>query len=122
MDDDGYNPEQYVDAVMSVIKPEDLVALYNTVCRSLEIYPGQSRILSEGILAWLPRKDIVETVELEYELSWDEDRKCTSNTVLLHENTPLLDVVREVYYDMNFSEDLDKRIKEKANELFKESK
>ena len=122
MDDDGYNPEQYVDAVMSVIKPEDLVALYNSVCRSLEIYPGQSRILSEGILAWLPRKDIVETVELEYELSWDEDRKCTSNTVLLHENTPLLDVVREVYYDMNFSEDLDKRIKEKANELFKESK
>ena len=51
MDDDGYNPEQYVDVVMSVIKPEDLVALYNTVCRSLEISPGQSRILAEGILA-----------------------------------------------------------------------
>ena len=79
MDNDGYNPEQYVDVVMSVIKPEDLVAMYNTVCRLLEIYPGQSRILAEGILAWLPRKDIMETVELEYELSWDEDKKCTSN-------------------------------------------
>ena len=52
MDDDGYDPEKYVDVLMSVIKPEDLVALYNTVCRSLEISPGQSRILAEGILAW----------------------------------------------------------------------
>ena len=120
MDDDGYDPEKYVDVLMSVIKPEDLVALYNTVCRSLEISPGQSRILAEGILAWLGRKDIVETAELEYELSWDEDRKCTSNSVLSHENSPLLDVVRGVYHDMNFSADLDKRIKEKANELFKE--
>ena len=122
MDDDGYDPEKYVDVLMSVIKPEDLVALYNTVCRSLEISPGQSRILAEGILAWLGRKDIVETVELEYELSWDEDRKCTSNSVLSHENSPLLDVVCWVYHDMNFSADLDKRIKEKANELFKETK
>ena len=122
MDDNGYNPEQYVDVVMSVMKPEDLVALYNTVCRLLEIYPGQSRMMADGILAWLPRKDIVETVELEYELSWDEDKKCTSNSVLSHENSPLLDVVREVYHDMNFSADLDRRIKEKANELFKETK
>ena len=122
MDDDGYDPEKYVDVLMSVIKPEDLVALYNTVCKSLEISPGQSRILAEGILAWLGSKDIVETVELEYELSWDEDRKCTSNSVLSHENSPLLDVVRGVYNDMNFSADLDKRIKEKANELFKETK
>ena len=44
-----------------------------------------------------------------------------SNSVLSHENSPLLDVVREVYHDMNFSADLDKRIKEKANELFKET-
>ena len=122
MDDNGYDSEQYVDVVMSVIKPEDLVALYNTVCRLLETYPGQSRMLSDGILAWLPRKDIVETVELEYELSWDEDKKCTSNSVLSHENSPLLDVVREVYHDLNFSADLDKRIKEKANEIFKETK
>ena len=122
MDDDGYNPEQYVDVVMSVLKPEDLVALYNTICRLLEIYPGQSRILAEGILAWLPRKDIVETIELEYELSWDEDKKCTSNSVLAHENSPLLDVVRELNHDMNFSADFDKRIKEKGNELFKETK
>ena len=122
MDDNGYNPEQYVDVVMSVMKPEDLVALYNTVCRLLEIYPGQSRMMADGILAWLPRKYIVETVELEYELSWDEDKKCTSNSVLSHENSPLLDVVREVYHDMNFSVDLDRRIKEKANELFKETK
>ena len=122
MDDVGYNPEQYVDAVMSVIKPEDLVALYNTVCRLLEIYPGQSRMMAEGILAWLPRKDIVETMELEYELSWDEDKKCTSNSVLAHENSPLLDVVRELYHDMNFSADLDRRNKEKVNTLFKESK
>ena len=122
MDDNGYNPEQYVDVVMSVIKPEDLVALYNTICRLLEIYPGQSRMMADGILAWLPRKDIVQTVELEYELSWDEDRKCTSNSVLSHENSPLLDVVREVYHDLNFSADLDKRIKEKANEIFKETK
>ena len=122
MDDDGYDPEKYVDVLMSVIKPEDLVALYNTVCRSLEISPGQSRILAEGILAWLGRKDIMETVELEYELSWDEDRKCTSNSVLTHEKSPLLDVVHGVYHDMNFSADLDKRIKEKANELFKKTK
>ena len=122
MDDDGYDPEKYIDVLMSVIKPEDLVALYNTVCRSLEISPAQSRILAEGILAWLGRKEIVETVEPEYELSWDEDRKCTSNSVLSHENSPLLDVVRGVYHDMNFSVDLDKRIKEKANELFKETK
>ena len=122
MDDNGYNPEQYVECVMSVMKPEDLVVLYNTVCRSLEINPAQSRIMAEGILAWLPRKDIVETVELEYELSWDEDKKCTSNLVLAHINSPLLDVVREIYYDLNFSADLDKRIKEKANELFKETK
>ena len=122
MDDNGYDPEQYVDIVMSVIKPEDLVALYNTICRSLEIYPGQSRMMADGILAWLPRKDIVETVELEYELSWDEDKKCTSISVLSHKNSPLLDVVREVYHDLNFSADLDKRIKEKANEIFKETK
>ena len=122
MDDNGYDPEQYVDVVMSVIKPEDLVALYNTICRLLEIYPGQSRMMADRILAWLPRKDIVETVELEYELSWDEDKKCTSNSVLSHENSPLLDVVREVYHDLNFSADLDKRIKEKANEIFKETK
>ena len=119
MDDDGYNPEQYVDVVMSVMKPGDLLALYNTVCRFLEVYPGESRIMAEGILAWLPRKDIVETVELEYELSWDEDKKCTSNSVLAHENSPLLDVVREIYHDMNFAADFDKRIKEKANELLK---
>ena len=122
MDDNGYDPEQYIDVVMSVIKPEDLVALYNTICRLLEIYPGQTRMMADGILAWLPRKDIVGTVELEYELSWDEDRKCTSNSVLSHENSPLLDVVREVYHDLNFSAYLDNRIKEKANEIFKETK
>ena len=122
MDDNGYNAEQYVDVVMSVMKPEDLVALYNTVCRLLEIYPGQSRIIAEGILAWLPRKDIIETMELEYELSWDADKKCTSNSVLAHENNPLLDVVHKIYHDMNFSADFDKRIKEKAIKLFKETK
>ena len=78
--------------------------------------------MADGILAWLPRKDIVQTVELEYELSWDEDKKCTSNAVLSHENSSLLDVVCEVYHDLNFSADLDKRIKEKANEIFKETK
>ena len=110
MDDDGYNPEQYIDVVLSVIKPEDFVTLYNTVCRSLEISPGQSSILAEGILAWLGRKYIMETVELEYELSWDEERKCTSNSVLSHENSPLLDVVREVYHDMNFSANFLKKL------------
>ena len=39
-----------------------------------------------------------------------------------YENSPLLDVVRGVYHDMNFSAYLDKRIKEKTNELFKETK
>ena len=123
-DEASFDADEYVNVVMGVIKPEDLIALYNTICRYLGIFPGPSAAMAQGILAWYPRNEIVESVRFDVGPSWDEEEECKveSDPMMMYQNAPLKHLVREVYHDMNMGADIDKRIKQKYIELYKQMK
>ena len=124
MDENSFDAAEYVNVVMGVIKPEDLIALYNTICRYLGIFPGPTTVMAQGILAWYPKKEIAESVQFDVDTSLDEEEWKDDETdpLLMYQNVPLKHLVRDVYHDMNIGADMNKRIKERYIELYKQTK
>ena len=80
--------------------------------------------MAQGILAWYPKKEIVESVQFDIDTSLDEEEWNDDETdpFLMYQNAPLKHLVRDVYHDMNIGADMNKRIKERYIELYKQTK
>ena len=59
---------ELTDAVYSVIEPDDLIALYNIVCKKLDVPYTSSALMAKAIMAWLPSSIVADTMTEEEEL------------------------------------------------------
>lgn len=94
---------KYAADVYSAVTPEDLVTVYNTVCRWLGVSPKGALLLAKGALAWIPT-DLVDTIIRKmsnYEFDQGVEIK---DEIFAPENQSLLTVVRGTVVELNVQE------------------
>ena len=112
---------ELTDAVYSVIEADDLIALYNVVCKKLDVLYISSALMAKAIMAWLPSSVVADTMTEEEELlreacleedkmGFTEKYKDFENPVIGPENWPLNFLIAKAYSDVNMQEYLEKKI------------
>ena len=112
---------ELTDAVYSVIEPDDLIALYNIVCKKLDVLYTSSALMAKAIMAWLPSSVVADTMTEEEELlreacleedkmGFTEKYKDLKNPVIGPENWLLNFLIAKAYSDVNMQEYLQKKI------------
>ena len=101
----------HTDFVLSAIEPEDLVAVYCTVCRFLGVSPSPATLLSKAILSWISSVDVGHVIDA----AEDDDRgeEVPKHELLNKENSPLFKLILDIFYDLNMPANLEKRLAEK---------
>ena len=99
--------------VMDVIQSEDLIAVYNTVCRFLGVSPSGSQLLAKGIKSWISVEEVGSAIadSMKDKPSFDEDG--IKHEILFEDNQPLLRLIRDIYFDLNMQANLEKRFADK---------
>ena len=115
--------DELTESVYGVIEPDDLVVVYNIVCKKLDVPYSSSALMAKAIMAWLPRSVIAETMteeeELMREACVEEDKmgstnkyKEVENPVYAPDNWPLKSLINKAYCEVNMQQYLEKKIAE----------
>ena len=99
---------EYTEDIMAAIAVEDLVAVYNTVCRFLAISPQGSALLAKGAKTWICNDEMFDLMRA-YE-SGSVDPIDVEDPALCRENGPLRRIVRGVIADLKVDERIGNRI------------
>lgn len=113
--------DEVTEDVYSVIESEDLIALYNVVCKKMDVPYSGSALMGRAIMAWLSRDSVTDTMTEEEEMSRDafteEDKKGFTNIyaecenpVIAPANWPLKYLINKVYFDLNMHPYLQKKL------------
>lgn len=105
--------DECTEFVYGMIQPDDLIAVYDRVCKMLQIPYSGSALLAKAILAWLPKQEVEDTITEEEQLV--EGFTKSKNPVLMIENYSLRDVIRQAYFDLNMHSCIENRF---AKEMF----
>ena len=113
--------DELTETVYGVIEPDDLIVLYNIICKKLDVAYSSSALMAKAIMAWLPRSVVADTMTDEEE--WmreacvEEDKMGSTNKykevedpVYAPENWPLKSLIKEAYLEVNMQEYLEKKI------------
>lgn len=107
MDEEGDAILDYLGDVWGEILVEDLVAVYNTVCRSLSIPPQGSVFLAKAALQWIAYDDVANILRKSQEMGSNDDE--ASEKVLMHVNVPLRGMVRQAVINLGMPEVVGKK-------------